>query len=104
MGHAHDAFLEVDENLDKWVGEGDAALKMWEKRVLITQLAAAAWEKVCETFDFEKAATRLGMRMTIDGSGDDLIKIQGVYSYTSQTRMVVMLALTLGWTLMSWPF
>lgn len=34
------------------------------------------------TFDFEKAATRIGLRMTIDGSGDDQIKIQGVPDYT----------------------
>ena len=32
-------------------------------------------------FDFEAAATRLGMRMTIDGSGDELIQMQGVERY-----------------------
>ena len=32
-------------------------------------------------FDFEAAATRLGMRMTIDGSGDELIRMQGVEQY-----------------------
>ena len=37
---------------------------------------------MCETFDFERAATRLGMNMTIDGSGDDKIRLQGVENYT----------------------
>ena len=56
---------------------------MWRKRVgvLITHLAAQAWENVCKRFDFEKASTRLGMRMTIDGSGDQFIKMQGLSSY-----------------------
>ena len=55
---------------------------LWRKRVLITQLAAQAWESVCARFDFEAAATRLGMRMTIDGSGDEQICIEGVDSYS----------------------
>ena len=54
---------------------------LWRKRALITQLAAQAWENVCARFDFEAAATRLGMRMTIDGSGDELIRLEGVESY-----------------------
>jgi hypothetical protein len=37
---------------------------------------------VCGKFDFDRAATRVGMRMTIDGTGDDEIKIQGVPSYS----------------------
>jgi hypothetical protein len=49
---------------------------------VITQLAAQAWENVCARFDFEKAATRLGMRMTIDGSGDQFICVQGVREYS----------------------
>lgn len=86
MGHALDRWLEEDNNLQRWTaapGAGDGqALAMWEKRVLVTHLVAAAWEKVCATFDFEKAATRLGMRMTINGEGDELIKIQGVENYS----------------------
>jgi hypothetical protein len=44
--------------------------------------AAQAWENVCRRFNFETAATRLGMRMTSDGTGDNFIRIQGVDSYT----------------------
>ena len=50
--------------------------------MLITQLAATAWENVCAGFDFEAAAERIGMRMTVDGSDDELIKIQGVDQYS----------------------
>ena len=55
---------------------------MWKKRVLITQLAAQAWEKVCARLDFEAAAQRLGMRMTVDGSGDQFIRLQGIDNYS----------------------
>ncbi|KAL1518519.1 hypothetical protein AB1Y20_002808 [Prymnesium parvum] len=43
---------------------------------------AQAWEHVSNTFDFEKSATRLGMLMTVDGTDDDKIKIQGLDNYT----------------------
>jgi hypothetical protein len=82
MGHVLDTWLEEEDNMNKWIGEGENAMKMWEKRVLITHLLAEAWEKVCSTFDFEKAATRIGMRMTVDGSGDSEISIQGVENYS----------------------
>ena len=36
----------------------------------------------CSHFDFEAAAARLGMRMTIDGSGDELIRVQGTEQYS----------------------
>ena len=44
----------------------------------------AAWDKLCDTYDFEASALRLGLLMTIDGSNDDKIKPQGVdeYSFT----------------------
>ena len=80
MGKLHDEWLMVDENLELWTAEGKG-FPMWRKRVLITHLAAQAWENVCKRFDFEKASTRLGMRMTIDGSGDQFIKMQGLSSY-----------------------
>jgi hypothetical protein len=68
-------------NLELWTAEGKE-FAMWKKRVLITQLAAKAWESVCARFNFESAATRLGMRMTIDGTDDQFIRIQGINSYT----------------------
>lgn len=83
MGHALDLWLEQGDNMKKWTGDPQSGgMAMWEKRALITHLLAAAWEKVCSKFDFERAATRLGMRMTADGSLDDQIQIQGVPNYS----------------------
>ena len=79
MAHLHDDWLSKDNNLELWTAAAD--FPAWRKRVLVTWLAAQAWENVCTRFDFEGAATRLGMRMTIDGSGDELIQMQGVEHY-----------------------
>jgi hypothetical protein len=46
--------------------------------VHLTNMLEKAYAKACSVYDFEKVATQLGMLMTIDGSGDDLIKIQGL--------------------------
>ena len=81
MGRLHDNWLMEEGNLEMWTA-GGKEFPMWQKRVLITQLAAPAWENICGRFDFEKAATRLGMRMTINGSGDQHIRIQGVETYS----------------------
>ena len=79
MGHLLDEWLGEASNLEMWTGD---SFPMWRKRVLLTQLAAKAWENICERFDFEGSATRLGMLMTVDGSGDDLIKLRGCETYT----------------------
>ena len=81
MGHLHDKWLMQPGNLEQWTAEG-TDFPMWKKRVLVTNLAAQAWENLCGRFDFERAAQRLGMRMTVDGSGDQFIKLQGLDSYT----------------------
>ena len=79
MAHLHDEWLSIDDNLELWTTPTN--FPAWRKRALVTWLAAQAWENVCVRFDFEAAATRLGMRMTIDGSGDELIRMQGVEQY-----------------------
>ena len=81
MGHLHDAWLMEGDNLEMWTAEG-RGFPAWKKRVLITELAAKAWENVCARFNFERAALHLGMRMTIDGSDDQFIKIQGLENYS----------------------
>lgn len=88
MGDAFDRWAADTGNLERWTAEKkDDSLNVnpmqaWEKRALITHLAAEAWEKVCRTFDFEKSSTRLGMRMTADGTNDEIIKIQGMPEYS----------------------
>jgi hypothetical protein len=41
------------------------------------RLAGLAWETLCQTYDFEASARSIGMLMTIDGSDDELICVQG---------------------------
>ena len=86
MGEETDAWLEQPGNLERWTtGPKEGGLKAWEKRVLLTQFAGRAWEKLCATYDFEASARRLGLLMTIDGSSDDAIQIQGLtekYTFT----------------------
>ena len=81
MGKLHDDWLMKPGNLELWTAEG-GGFPMWKKRVLITNLAAEAWENVCARFNFEGAAQRIGMRMTIDGTGDNFIRIQGIENYS----------------------
>ena len=46
LGTEMDAYLEGEGNLERWVaGPKEGGLQGWEKRVLVTNLAAAAWEK-----------------------------------------------------------
>ena len=79
MGEETDAWLEQPGNLERWTtGPKQGGLKAWEKRVLLTQFAGRAWEKLCATYDFEASARRLGLLMTIDGTRDDEIQIQGL--------------------------
>ena len=52
--------------------------------MLVSQWAGHAWEKLCESYDFEGSARALGMLITADGSDDDNIKVQlqGLTGYT----------------------
>lgn len=82
MGHALDEWLGEGDNLAKWTSQEGTQFSMSDKRIMVTKLAAEAWERVCQRFDFEKAAARIGLRMTVDGTGDELIKLQGIENYT----------------------
>ena len=52
--------------MDKWTGK----MEMWEKRVLLTHLAAQAMGKAYENYDFEKVGRNSGMLLSLDGTGD----------------------------------
>ena len=58
---------------------------MSEKRILITRLAADAWDYVCENFPWERVAVQTGCGMAADGSTDKLIKLQGLPQDTPYT-------------------
>ena len=65
-------------NLQKWTTK----MAAWEKRVHVTHLVEKAYDRACKEYDFERNATKLGMLLTADGSGDDQLKIQGLADYT----------------------
>lgn len=69
FGEFHAEWLSEAGNLDLRV----AGLAAWERRVHITHMLAKGYSKACEEFDFEKNAAKVGMMITIDGSGDELI-------------------------------
>ena len=77
-------WLEKDENIDKWLGITDEKLTAKECRILITQWVGEAHIKLQDgkydrfrRFCFE----RTGGLITVDGSGDDLIKPEGMLDY-----------------------
>ena len=78
MGDLLDDWLAEGNNLDRWSGSKSLSMTASDRRVLLTKLIADAWERVCEALDFEKAALPTGALMTIDKSGDEGIRPQGL--------------------------
>lgn len=79
VGEEQDEWLEKGNNLERWTtGPKEGGFSEWEKRAALSQAAGKAWARLCDTYDFEGSAVRIGMAMTADGSGDDKIKIAGL--------------------------
>ena len=79
QGEETDEWCAQPGNLERWTtGPKEGGLTASQKRVLISQFAGRAWVRLCDTYNFEASAQRLGILMTIDGSGDELIQIQGL--------------------------
>ena len=57
-------------------------VSMREQRVLYTHLLARAWTKLCDTVDFYHVASKVGNNLAADGSRDNLIKIEGLDTYS----------------------
>ncbi|XP_065060635.1 uncharacterized protein LOC135687930 [Rhopilema esculentum] len=78
IGNALDKWLEIDEKVEKWHGKMSAK----ERRILMTKLAGDAWDEMQHYKDiFRKAFKRTGCLMTVDGSGDNLVRPQGIEHY-----------------------
>ena len=83
IGDEQDEWLEDTDHLERWTTSPlVGGLQAWEKRVLVSQWAGRAWEKLCDSYDFVGSARALGMLITADGSDDDKIKVQGLTGYT----------------------
>ena len=74
LGEFHSAWLLEGDNLERWTD----GLAMWERRVHITNMLGLAYARACLEYDFEKNAGKLGMLLTVNGAGDELISLQGL--------------------------
>ena len=71
-----DEWMEVKDNLEKWE---NGKLSASDKRILITQWVGAAWEKLFSDDSYHpgRCFERTGCLLTLDGSEDDKVNIQG---------------------------
>lgn len=83
---------EFQEVLDEWISDPERP-QNWEewssaripasrKRVLMTHWYADAYDRACAKFDFVRVFTSVGHHLTVDGSHDEMIKLQGCSSFT----------------------
>jgi len=80
---AHYKWLDSDENADKWYGE-DNRFTASERRILITHWVGDAYRALIdERYDnFRREIfERTGCLLTADGSGDKLVKPEGLPDY-----------------------
>ena len=76
-------WLQDDENWAEWTG---ANLSASRRRVLMTHWYGEGYERACLAYDFCKVFNRTGSKLTADGSGDDVIKLQGLDSFSFSTE------------------
>ena len=70
-----DEWCEVDTNWKEWEGPTISASR---KRILMTLWFGEAWKRVCEVFPFEEVFIKMGCGLTVNGEGDELIRLQGL--------------------------
>jgi len=89
IGRLLDSWLMNDTNMDKWEGGMTAA----ERRILTSNLVATANKEVLEA-DHNRTGCffRTGMNLTLDGSDDDKIKLQGCTEYPIKVPELIDLA------------
>ena len=78
-------WLEEGDNIDRWLGNADPPITASERRILMSQWAGAAHDKLMSSDydDFRKGAfQRTGTLITADGSDDHLIKPEGMVGYS----------------------
>ena len=75
IGQEEDAWLEDDANLTKWENN---ELTASDRRILIAQWYCKAYKRAVESLALRKYFEHTGALLTADGSGDDLIKLEGL--------------------------
>lgn len=85
VGNQQDAWLEQSDNIERWESN---KLTASDRRVLTTQWVGAAMQKLDEREEYRfRLFEKCGMAMTVDGSGDDRINLEGLdkpYSFMSE--------------------
>jgi len=74
MGTEEDDWLEDDANLTKWENN---ELTASDRRILIAQWYCKAYKRALEGRAKRKYFEHTGGLLTADGSGDDLLKLEG---------------------------
>ena len=79
-GSRVDEWMEVEDNLEK---RENGKLSASDKRILIMQWVGAAWEKLFsdDSYHPDRYFERTGCLLTLDGSEDDKVNIQGLPKY-----------------------
>eukprot|EP00903_Cladosiphon_okamuranus_P011389 g10732.t1 len=85
VGKQQDAWLEQSDNIERWESND---LTASDRRVLITQWVGSAMQKLDDREEYRfRLFEKCGMAMTVDGSGDDRINLEGLdkpYSFMSE--------------------
>ena len=72
-------WLQDEVNWAEWTGPNLSASR---RRVLLTLWYGEGYERACNSYDFEKVFDRCGSNLTANGSGDSLIKLQGLEEFS----------------------
>jgi len=70
--------MEWLQNEDHWIEWTGKNLSASRRRVLVTHWYGQGYAQACHQYNFEKVFDRTGGNLTDDGSGDHLIKLQGL--------------------------
>ena len=80
-------WLEIADNLDIWE---TGKLSASEKRILVTRFVGAAWDKIFLSGKYNPRAffEKTGCLLTLDGSEDEKVRIEGCASYSPPKPVV----------------
>ena len=84
VAQSQDQWLELEDNVDLWMGNGSKKLSVGDRRILITQWVGEAYEKI-KSSDYDhfrwRCFQKTGCLITADGSEDNEIMPEGLKDY-----------------------
>lgn len=75
-------YLTNPEHPERWKEWSGGRITASRRRILLTHWYGKAHERACQKFDFLKVFQNVGHFLTVDGSDDDKLKLQGVKEFT----------------------